>query len=151
MSDKGSLLLPALKGSCACGNVTYSSRSLPKRINKCHCVTCRKLSGTPFIPFAHFDSKDLSWALKSPDAIRETSSDVAARGFCANCCSQLYMRFHELLELTGVTVGTIDEESVQGTLPSVAAHVFVSQKMKWYEIHDGAKQFERLPLEFQDI
>ena len=41
-------------GGCACGQLTFAARGRPKRVGLCHCMTCRKISGSPFNAFTIF-------------------------------------------------------------------------------------------------
>ena len=55
-------------------------------------------------------------------------------------------------DLIGITAGSIDEESVNATLPKVSEHIFVEKREKagWYEIPDDKiPRFSRFPPRFQ--
>ena len=43
-----------LEGGCACGQLRFMARGAPKRVGLCHCLTCRKVSGSAFLAFAIF-------------------------------------------------------------------------------------------------
>lgn len=68
-------------GSCLCGKVGYSVKGPPLRTGLCHCVDCRKESGSAFVAFA-------VW----PSHAFECSGETAVfkgRGFCPTCGSRL--------------------------------------------------------------
>jgi len=37
------------KGSCLCGKVRFTAKSMSKNVGACHCDTCRKWGGGPFM------------------------------------------------------------------------------------------------------
>ena len=45
------------KGGCACGQVRFDARGEPKRVGLCHCMTCRKESGSVFNVFAIYSAE----------------------------------------------------------------------------------------------
>lgn len=69
-------------GSCLCGRVDYSVRSDPIRIGICHCLDCRKESGSVFATFG-------IW----PSHAFEMSGEVRyhdGRGFCVSCGGRVF-------------------------------------------------------------
>jgi len=46
------------------------------------------------------------------------------------------MLYYASKERISVTAGTIDEESVRGTLPKVSEHIFVRKGVDRFERHD---------------
>lgn len=78
-----------LSGQCLCGAVTLSGVTPPKEMSACHCATCRKWSGGPFLGFAA--SKDV--VISGEDNISVyNSSQWAERGFCKQCGNHLFYR-----------------------------------------------------------
>jgi hypothetical protein len=69
-------------GSCLCGKVTYSVRDAPLRIGLCHCVDCRKESGSSFVTFGIWPRN----AFKSSGDVRY----FRGRGFCPDCGSRVF-------------------------------------------------------------
>lgn len=106
---------PALRGSCNCGNVTYTSTVLPTSFTNCHCITCRKLSGAPYITFGSY----LRSAITFSGTVKLNKSEVAIRSHCAECGSPVSMQYMCEPDEIHLTAGTIDLESVRGTLPKV--------------------------------
>jgi len=124
-----------LFGGCQCGAVTYTSRALPSALCHCHCLTCRKVSGSPFLTFAQFPADSIVWTSKPDHTLRKTQySSVAERAHCADCGSPVYMRkFSEPNEIS-IPAGTIDESRVTGVVPKPDHHIFVDSKAGWYEM-----------------
>ncbi len=76
-------------GGCACGRLTFKAEGEPTRVGLCHCMTCRKVSGSVFNAFAIFpearvslDGPFESWA----------ASEHGERCFCPACGSQVFAR-----------------------------------------------------------
>jgi hypothetical protein len=92
-------------GSCACGRITYESRSFPESSNTCHCVTCRKLSGAAYQAFPDVKSKQVTF-YDNKETLRYEGlpvdsiggiafvrfSKVGERAFCVDCHTPLAMR-----------------------------------------------------------
>jgi hypothetical protein len=141
-----------LTGGCQCGNVTYSSTTLPCELNNCHCQTCRRLSGAPFITFGSFPAAAITWT-SGADSLKKTSySDMAIRSHCAECGSPISMQYKCEPERISITAGSINEESVRGVLPKIKAHIFVDSmdKAGWYEIpKDNVPRYSKFSTGFQ--
>lgn len=76
-------------GSCLCGGVTYRLKGALRPIVACHCLQCRKTSGH-YVAATQSASSDLEI---SGTALRwYRSSEVAERGFCGTCGSNLFWR-----------------------------------------------------------
>ena len=76
-------------GGCACGQLTFAARGRPKRVGLCHCMTCRKVSGSPFNAFVIFPigQVTISGEMKGWSATPESE-----RCFCPRCGSQVFDR-----------------------------------------------------------
>ena len=78
-------------GSCLCGAVAYDSKADPQVVAHCHCVDCRKSSGTGHgthivIPAEAFTvTGNVTFYDKPAD-----SGAVVSRGFCPTCGSPVY-------------------------------------------------------------
>jgi hypothetical protein len=125
---------PRATGRCLCGAVTYEVRGLLRDVVLCHCVECRRWSGTGAGAFASAYDVDLMVAgdalrwVESPDSIRN-----ARRGFCAECGTSVFWKAPEL-ERTGIAAGTLDAP----TGLRVAAHIYTHQVADWDELpEDG--------------
>jgi hypothetical protein len=143
---------PVLTGGCRCGHITYSSSSPPDEFTNCHCQTCRKLSGAPFLTFARFPTSAITWTSGEESLTKTAYSDLADRTHCAGCGSPISMQYKCQPDLISITAGSIDEESVNATLPKVSEHIFVEkgEKAGWYEIPDDKiPRFSRFPPRFQ--
>jgi hypothetical protein len=104
----------------------------------CHCSLCRKQSGHYF---ASTDVPKAAVAIRGEDKLAWfQSSAKARRGFCATCGSSLFWDplFRDWI---GVAMGAFDGDT--GT--SLHLHIFTADKGDYYEIADGAPQYEQVP------
>jgi hypothetical protein len=118
---------PRATGRCLCGAVTYEIRGPLRDVVLCHCVECRRWSGTGAGAFAAAHDTDLviegaalRW-ISSPGSIRH-----ARRGFCVECGTSLFWKAPEL-DRTGISAGTLDEP----TALAVTAHIYTQHTADW--------------------
>lgn len=76
-------------GGCACGQVRFRTRGEPDRVCLCHCLTCRKMSGSAFGAFAIFPADRVTVA---GETASWPSSDTCTRCSCPRCGSTLFTR-----------------------------------------------------------
>ena len=85
-------------GGCLCGNVRLTATGEPYRVGLCHCLDCRKQSGSLFNASAIFPA----------DAVTITGETRAFKGrsFCSNCGSSVFGRSGDEVE---VSLGALNE------------------------------------------
>ena len=123
---------PRATGRCLCGAVSYEVRGPLRDVILCHCVECRRWSGT-YGAFAatmreHLkiqDSGALRW-IDSPE-----SDHGARRGLCAECGSSLFWEAANA-ERTGIAAGTLDPP----TGLRLVAHIYTQQAADWDALPD---------------
>ena len=114
------------RGSCLCGAVTYTVDGPLRPVVACHCTQCRKASGH------HFAATSAS-----RDHVRVEgevhwfqSSDIARRGFCAVCGSNLF--WDGPGQNLSILAGSLDKP----TGLKLAGHIFCADKGDYYDITD---------------
>jgi hypothetical protein len=95
-----------LAGGCQCGAVRYRLEAVPDGAVICHCRMCQKASGGPFTSFCGVPKEAFIVTRGSPTIFR--SSEIAERGFCANCGTPLTYRVIGSKRV-GVTIGSLDQ------------------------------------------
>jgi hypothetical protein len=97
-----------MRGSCLCGQVSYQILDKPRSVFGCHCSQCRKTSGH-YVAATQTLNENLE--VKGHENITwYQSSDVAKRGFCKTCGSQLFWA-RLISNHTSVMAGTIDGDT----------------------------------------
>jgi hypothetical protein len=137
-----------MKGGCACGRVQYTSTSMPDKMSNCHCQTCRKLGGGPFLTFARLPTTSINWLGTPPDHWK--CSDVAERGFCSACGSTLSMQYYCQIDCISLTASSIEKSKLP--LRKASEHIFVKEKAPWFDLpDDGIERFEGMPPGFEAV
>jgi hypothetical protein len=113
-------------GGCLCGAVRYRVSGEPFHVGRCHCVDCRKESGSAFTVYA-----------KWPRDAFEISGDVATyegRSFCSRCGSRLLCLHERDVE---IRIGSLDDAPFR-LRPE--AEIWVARREPWLPAVEGAAQ-----------
>lgn len=78
-------------GGCMCGEVRFEARAEPYRVGICHCLDCRKHSGSLFAAFAVFPEAAVT--------VTGAASEYEGRFFCTKCGSSVFARSGDEIEL----------------------------------------------------
>lgn len=112
------------KGSCLCGAVQLTAKSMSKNVGACHCSMCRKWGGGPFMTVDCGTDVAFSW---EDNISVYDSSAWAERGFCNKCGSHLFYRLKENQQYM-MPAGIFDDDS-----EFVFDHqVFIDEKPLFY-------------------
>ena len=95
-----------LTGGCQCGAVRYRVAATPQGASLCHCRMCQKATGSPYGAYAPMPRDALSFTRGAPRLFQ--SSDIAERGFCADCGTPLTYR-NLTSERISVTICSLDD------------------------------------------
>lgn len=94
--------MSAVTGGCQCGAVRFRAERLG-RASICHCRMCQKATGSFFGPFV--DAHGLTWTRGEPK--RFQSSNIARRGFCADCGTPLTYEAEQ--GTPNIAIGALDD------------------------------------------
>jgi hypothetical protein len=119
-----------VSGNCLCGSVRYEVDQFARGVVGCHCEQCRKTSGhyVAATKATHdnlrmISDKTLKWY---------RSSDIAERGFCSECGSNLFWQPGERAT-TSIFAGTIDGE----TGLKMTSQIHCESKGDYYDLPDA--------------
>jgi len=111
-------------GHCLCGAIQVSATLANDEAHVCHCKTCQRWVGGPFVSVACTPET----VFEGQDAIAVyPSSDWAERGFCKICGSPLFYR----LKSDGsyyLPVGLLDD--TEGL--TLTSEIYIDRKPSWY-------------------
>ncbi len=79
-------------GSCLCGAVQISVKTMDRRVGACHCSMCRKWGGGPLMAVDCGSGVVLDGG---ENVSVFDSSEWAERGFCNKCGSHLFYRLKQ--------------------------------------------------------
>ena len=120
------------QGGCLCGKITYRVNGALRPVIACHCQQCRKTSG-------HHVAAT-SAARGDVEIVGEVrwygSSDMARRGFCAQCGSNLF--WDGPGENLSIFAGTLEGP----TGLSLEGHIYCADKGDYYEVGDDLPKAE---------
>jgi len=119
-------------GSCACGQVSLSFPQFVRPFLGCHCVQCRKQTGT-YVTAGHVLDEGLT-VTGSEHLTHYRASNTATRSFCKTCGSFLYWK-KDGTDYTAVMAGCVDGK----TDNPLGAHIFIDEKGDYYELNDGVE------------
>jgi len=118
-----------LMGGCFCGAVRYEAGS-PYHLTNCHCTTCRRTSGAPFVTW--FSVRRAEFKLLQGALVLFRSSANGVRGFCGRCGSHVTFEFEDADEIDFTTC-TLDEPE---RLPP-EDHTWARSRLPWIRLADG--------------
>jgi hypothetical protein len=128
-----------LRGSCCCQAIKFTLSRQPTVMGTCHCTRCRKL-GASILVFVDKDSFEL---VSGADAIVTYKPEAPYqynRSFCMHCGTALG-ELTSSSESFPISANCFDD--ALGVANQV--HAFVKEKPAWYDICDGAKQYQEHP------
>ena len=118
-------------GGCICGAVRFTVRGEPTVVGVCHCLECRKATGSVSMPYA-------DWPEEAFTSSGETRTFVG-RSFCPTCGSRL---FHLSPGKVEIMLGALDD--APGDLKP-AREGWIIRREPWLAPIAGASQHERNP------
>ena len=89
--------METVRGGCLCGDVRITAVGRPWRVGLCHCLDCRKHTGSLFEISAIFPQDAVT--------IEGQTRDYAGRHFCPRCGSPVFGRSGDEVE---VNLGALD-------------------------------------------
>jgi hypothetical protein len=131
-----------IQGSCQCGSVTYELREPPLMVVACHCKQCQKLSTSAFSITAVVKADAVEFKGEMKDWSRMADSgNVNAAKFCPTCGNRIYHYNPDEPDIIKLKPSSLADTSII----EPTAHVWVSEKMPWFQIPAGVKVFDRQP------
>lgn len=131
-----------LSGSCLCGSVTYACSSNPVFAGNCHCLDCKKASGSGYAPtfFVPENAISITGEVKYYERVGN-SGHLARRGFCPNCGSQLFGKPDAMPGFIAVRAGSLNDPSQYK--PQV--DIFTSRAPAWDTMDSALPKFPEMP------
>ena len=120
----------SFSGGCLCGAVSYVVKGPVIGVNYCHCLKCRKASGSAFATTAAFSSSGFQ-ITGGHERVRNFESSAGKRRyFCGDCGSPIYSAHGDEPGSVYLRAGTLDGEPDLQPL----VHLHTGEKASWYEI-----------------
>jgi hypothetical protein len=132
----------SLSGSCLCGSVSYICTSDPAISGNCHCLDCKKASGSGYAAtfFVPEEAISITGEVKYYERMA-SNGKLARRGFCPHCGSQLFGRPEAMPGLIGVRAGSLADPSRY----KPQADIFASRAPAWDCMDPALPKFQEMP------
>ncbi|MGF6156387.1 hypothetical protein M2267_001630 [Ensifer sp. KUDG1] len=117
-----------LSGQCLCGQVQVSVRGEPLRVGICHCMDCRKESGSAFTFYGIWPADQFEYTGEI--------SQFQGRCFCSHCGSRAFSADEQEAE---VKLGLLSQAP---TPLKPSYELWIKRREPWLRPVEGAEQFE---------
>ncbi|KAH9993893.1 Mss4-like protein [Xylariaceae sp. FL0662B] len=129
------------EGGCLCGQVRFSYEGEPLAKALCHCLDCRKISGSTYstnviVPGDGF--KILSGTPKTYTKTADSGSEITSH-FCGDCGSTLFRESSSSGANKIVKVGVMDDPDALAEAEPVA-ELFAPRRVSWVPEVAGSVQ-----------
>ena len=128
--------------SCLCGDVRLTTSGDPYRTGICHCLDCRKHSGSLFGVFAIFPADAVT--------IDGTTHEYVGRHFCPRCGSSVFGRSGDEVEVSLGALDAPDQQPHGRHAPSMAERLLTPtyelwtvRRERWLPEFGGLRRYER--------
>ena len=131
-----------LSGSCLCGSTRYRANGPPIGGGHCHCIACRKTSGTGHgshlaVPASGFD---LEGTLSQYDAPAD-SGNIVTRYFCPGCGAAMYSTNSGMPGLVMLRASSLDDPEL--FTPQMV--VYAKHAPSWDLVDPALPAFQGMP------
>ncbi len=135
-------MVQTLKGGCLCGAVSYETEADPVIVAHCHCVDCRKSSGTGHGTHVGLSEEAVKFSgeIKFYDSPAD-SGNIVSRGFCGDCGSAILSRNSSMPGMAFIRASSLDDPGA--VTPSMI--VYASRAPKWDIMDPSLPSFAEMP------
>ena len=129
-------------GGCLCGAVRYESANAPQLAGHCHCIDCRKSSGTGHCThvMVQEDGFSYSGALTVYDHPAD-SGNIVSRAFCPTCGCAVLSRNSGVPGMVFPRASSLDDPEV--AQPQMI--VYASRAPSWDQMNPDLPSFPEMP------
>ncbi|KAF1831953.1 hypothetical protein BDW02DRAFT_571525 [Decorospora gaudefroyi] len=130
-------------GGCICGNVRYEVQGDGEANVLCHCMDCRKISGSAYSTNAVYPEDVFKVTKGTPKQHKKTAEggQEIISNFCGDCGSTMWREGKTFAGKRIIKVGTLDDTSILDNFKT-NAELFTKNRPKWVGAQDGAAQKE---------
>ncbi len=119
------------RASCACGQLTLVCTGAPERVSVCHCLECKRRSGSAFAYQARWPESEVTFAGRMSHWTKSADNGSSATFcFCPDCGGSVAYRAESLPGLVAVPVGTFADPQ----FPAPEYSVFEERMPEWLGI-----------------
>ncbi|KAF9693091.1 hypothetical protein EKO04_008949 [Ascochyta lentis] len=131
-----------LEGGCCCGAVRIRSTGDVQTKALCHCLDCRKITGSVYSTNVIVPGNGFSVTKGTPKSFpkKAESGKIITSNFCGDCGSTLWRQSETFGDTRIIKVGVIDGSGIEDAKPEV--ELFVANRVSWVSPVAGAEQKE---------
>lgn len=114
--------------SCACGALTAQAEGEPVRISVCHCLSCKRQTGSAFAWNATFPAEQVK--VEGNYSTFERGSDDGYWGhmhFCPACGVTVFYEIERRPGMISIPIGTFSDPQ----FPAPTVEVYVERRCPW--------------------
>jgi hypothetical protein len=129
-------------GGCLCGRVTYVTSMPPQLVGHCHCIDCRKSSGSGHCThvIVHEDAVDIKGEVKFYEHPAD-SGNIVSRGFCAQCGCPILSKNSGMPGMAAIRASSLDDPNI--ITPRMV--VYASRAPVWDQMDERLPHFPLAP------
>ena len=130
-----------ISGSCLCGKVEFELKNQFENLFFCHCIQCRKITGSSHASNLFGDPSSFKW-VKGQDHVKrfDLPERQFAKAFCHECGSSL-----PYLNSSGtkiiVPAGSLETEPNY----KQQSNIFTAEQTRWHHLSADAENFDGFP------
>ncbi|MGI8895522.1 MAG: GFA family protein [Casimicrobiaceae bacterium] len=115
------------RGRCHCGRVRFVATFPSRFCCHCHCESCRRAHGAPFVTWIGFPASQVHVTQGADDLVAHESSPQTWRKFCRACGTKLFFESSRWAGETHVVLPAFDEPVDR--MPE--GHAFYDEHVAW--------------------
>lgn len=130
-------LMGGVTGSCYCRAIEFKIEFPTEFCSHCHCESCRKSHGAPFVTWSSVPLKQFS-IVKGRDKLKIYNSSPKVRWeFCGECGSSLFYEHEDAPGRIYFTLSHLDGPLDQRP----RAHYSYEERVDWFHVNDTLPKF----------
>ncbi len=126
------------EASCSCGQLRITVEGDPVRISVCHCLACKRRTGSAFGYQARFPIEGFKVEGDHTEHVRYSDDEGEERqmSFCPECGSTVFYKVGSQPDVVAVPAGAFADPS----FPPPNVSVYESRRHPWVQMPDGIHQ-----------
>jgi hypothetical protein len=123
------------EASCSCGQLRVTVEGEPVRISVCHCLACKRRTGSAFGYQARFPAEGFAAEGNHKEHVRYSDDEGEERrlSFCPECGSTVFYTLESQPDVVAIPVGAFADPEFQP--PTVS--VYESRRHPWVRMPEG--------------
>jgi hypothetical protein len=129
------------EAACSCGQLRIRVEGEPVRISLCHCLACKRRTGSAFGYQARFLEENARIGGRHTDYTRVSDQEdghAHTFSFCPECGATVFYKSEGMPELIAVPVGAFADPE----FPAPTVSVYEDRKHAWVELPETIQHYD---------